>query len=725
MSDVHPRHRYGTYALIFALLAIVFAGFSKGAVWAIVEDESSTIIQDDFFGDFIVNVTIESDLHLREMESEIVSTTEFGGFVDESEPAELSETETYDELAQSSDGNVSSTFEGMDTAGVVAEWMIWIGIGTAIITAILCFCSLAQIVPSRTTLLAGGISSTLLLFTPIVWFLLLPLEGTYANESILEPIAFFFEEAPELLLNFEPMPSTGAFLSILGGLCAAAMMVMIVLYNRSELTEEKPSWMIADDSDKLPESTMLDLISIDGDSISLNFSALKSQPKKLVMPVIQVLLIILFSSILSGAWASYTIGFDELEPGLGDQELSFTAEEVIIGMGDDSVKLSYEMGIDEPWGEMGEVIGLSATLGSIAIWMLILSLVWRFAVSTGGAQKIPALCRHHRIIDTSLMTGGSLLAFASLLYFTLKSPSSAELFTDIPNEIIAGGTSFLILSLMVLLVPYSIAVFTFGEHGAPVRNFLRSFDIPIPGEEEDVATTSSSERTGGFGTLLQNPFNNPRISGLPWLTIGVVVLVLFALGGGGYLAYKIVGGSDDSEGSQTKMLYDLSYDSFSGGEGFDSINVAGGQVVTWTFDQGSAQDDEFTLFAILITFDYDESDPDPLCDQLDVALSGAPTMFDNQNSTASGSADDCSQVALVLYVERGLEGSQLDGSQELLNSDEVDSMQAYFNEHDGGIGTWEFSIYVEDVGGPLDNGEEVTMTIEPVFATLSITEVIG
>jgi hypothetical protein len=77
-----------------------------------------------------------------------------------------------------------------------------------------------------------------------------------------------------------------------------------------------------------------------------------------------------------------------------------------------------------------------------------------------------------------------------------------------------------------------------------------------------------------------------------------------------------------------------------------------------------------------------------------------------------------------LLVERGLEGYQLDGAQLMLNSDEVDSMLAYFNEHDGGIGTWEFSIYVEDVGAGFENGEEISMTITPMFASMTITEVI-
>jgi hypothetical protein len=355
--------------------------------------------------------------------------------------------------------------------------------------------------------------------------------------------------------------------------------------------------------------------------------------------------------------------------------------------------------------------------------MLILGLIWRFAVSLGGAQKIPALCQHHRIIDTLLMTGGSLLAFASLLYFMIYSPSTAELFSDLPNEIIDGGTSFTILALMIVLVPNTFVVLTFGELGAPIRNFLRSFDIPIPGEEGDADFASSSGERSGITTLLQNRFDNPKISGLPWVTIGVVILVLFALGGGGYLVYNMTGSSDDSEGSQTKMLYDVSYDTFSVGGSFDSVNVGGGQVVTWSFDQESISD--AVLFAIFITFDYDESDPDPFCDQLDVGLSDAPLMYDDWNSTSGGSVDDCSEISLVLFVERGLEGSQLDGAQLMLNSDEVDSMEAYFNEHEGGIGTWEFSIYIEDVGAGFENGEEVSMTIDPMFAFMSITEVIG
>jgi len=720
MGEPPAGHRFGTYALIFALLAIAFSGLSKGAVWATVDDESTRTVQNEVFGEVIVNVTIESDLHLREMDTEIISTDwgrELGAY-----ESEISKTETYDELAQSSEGNVSSTFEDLDNAGAVAEWMIWIGIGTVLITAILCLCSLAQVMPSRPTLLAGGISSVVLFSTPIIWYTNLPSDGVYPHEYLTG--AFLPGFAPEpLLINFEPMPSTGVFLSILGGLCSVAMMWMIVLYNRAELTEEKPSWMIADDSTILPNATLSGLFSSDGESISLNFSPLKSQPQKLVIPILQIVVIVVFSFVMSGTWASYTIDFDEIEPGMGSDDVSFTEDEVTFLLDGEPIKFSYDSPfVEESWKEMGEAIGQSVSIGTIAIWMLILGLIWRFAVSIGGAQKIPAFCQHHRIIDTLLMTGGSLLAFASLLYFMINSPSSAELFGDMPDEMIDGGTSFPILALMIVLVPNTFVVFTFGEFGAPVRNFLRSFDIPIPGEEGDADSASSSGESSGIATLLQNRFDDAKISGLPWVTIGVVILVLFALGGG-YLVYNMIGSSDDSEGSQTMMLYDVSYDTFSVGTNFDSVNVAGGQVVTWSFDQESISG--AVLFAIYITFDYDESDPDPFCDQLDVSLSGAPLMYDNQNSTSGGSVDDCSAITLVLFVERGLEGSQLDGAQLMLYSDEVDSMETYFNEHEGGVGTWEFSIYIEDVGAGFENGEEVSMTIEPTFASMTITEVIG
>tara|TARA_B100000085_G_scaffold281383_1_gene307848 strand:- start:256 stop:2415 length:2160 start_codon:yes stop_codon:yes gene_type:complete len=717
MGEPPARHRFGTYALIFALLAIAFSGLSKGAVWATVDDESTTTVQNEVFGEVTVNVTIESDLHLREMDTEIIST-DWGDEVG-SGSTEISKTETYDELAQSSEGTVSSTFEEMDTAGSVAEWMIWIGIGTVLITAILCLCSLAQVMPSRPTLLAGGISSVVLFSTPIIWYTNLPSDGVYPHEYLAW--AFLEGFAPELLVNFEPMPSTGVFLSILGGLCSVAMMWMIVLYNRAELTEEKPSWMIADDSTILPNATLPGLFSSDGESISLNYSALKSQPQKLVIPILQIVVVVVFSFVMSGTWASYTIDFDEIEPGMGSDDVSFTEDEVTFLLDGESIKFSYDSPlVEESWKEMGEAIGQSVSIGTIAIWMLILGLIWRFAVSIGGAQKIPAFCQHHRIIDTLLMTGGSLLAFASLLYFMINSPSPAELFGELPNEIIDGGTSFPILALMVVLVPNTFVVFTFGEFGAPVRNFLRSFDIPIPGEEGDADPASSSGEISGIATLLQNRFDDAKISGLPWVTIGVVILVLLALGGGGYLVYNMVGSSDDSEGLQTNILYNLSY-STSTGSSSDSVNVADGQEIFWTFNQGSAPNGS-SLFRIFITFDYDETDADPFCDILDVELRSSPGLFDSPNSTSQGSANDCGAVNLELFIERGLECSNLHGSTFSLDSEQADWMSAYCNEHDGGVGNWEFSISIEDVGGPLENGEEVTITVEHMFGTLSLVE---
>ena len=722
MVDIPARHKFGTYALIFALLAIAFSGLSMGAVWATSEVELSTIIQDDFGDDVQIDVTIEDDLHLREMETKIEGTvTEFWDGVTEEE-IRISETKTYDELAKNSSRLGSSTFEDMDAAGIVAGWMIWIGIATAVITAILCLCSLAQITPSRPTMISGGISSVLLFMTPVVWFILLPSDGTYSNIDVLGRSSIWFSEDPKLPIDISPTPSIGVFLSILGGFCAASMMVMISLYNSSEWTKEMPSWMIADDSVILPDSTLSGLILRDGDSINLNFSTLKSQPEKLVMPAVQILIITLFSLALSGTWASYTIDLDEIQPGLGNEDISFTAEEVNMGIGDDSIKISYGTGFDKSWDEMGEVIGLSVTIGTIAIWMLILSLFWRFAVSTGSAQKIPALCQYHRIIDTFLITGGSLLAFFSLLYFTIKSPSSAELFSDIPNEIIDGGTSFLILSLMFLLVPFSIAVFTFGEHGAPIRTFLRSFDIPIPGEYEDDPTVSSrSENFEGVATLLHDKFNYHRISGLPLATIGVITLVLLSLTGGGILAYKIIESSDKSENLQTNILYDLSYSTSISGSFSDSVDVADGQLVYWSFNQVPPPNGS-SLFAISITFDYDETDADAFCDRLDVSLSDPSVMFDSQNSTSQGEVDDCSQINLELFIERGLECLDLDGLAITLDSEQVDWIGSYCNEHEGGLGNWEFSISVDDIGGPLENGEEVTITVEYLFGTLLIIE---
>ena len=131
-----------------------------------------------------------------------------------------------------------------------------------------------------------------------------------------------------MLSNFEPMPSTGVFLSILSGLCSVAMMWMIVLYNRAELTEEKPSWMIADDTTILPNATLSGLFSSDGESLSLNFSALKSQPQKLVIPILQIVVLVVFSFVLSGLGRVTRSILTRLNPEYSSDEVSFSEDEV-------------------------------------------------------------------------------------------------------------------------------------------------------------------------------------------------------------------------------------------------------------------------------------------------------------------------------------------------------------------------------------------------------------
>ncbi|MEE2747134.1 MAG: hypothetical protein VX473_01520, partial [Candidatus Thermoplasmatota archaeon] len=416
---------------------------------------------------------------------------------------------------------------------------------------------------------------------------------------------------------------------------------------------------------------------------------------------------VVFSFVMSGTWASYTIDLDGTSV-----DFSYTQEEMILGPGSESQKFSYDLGEDSDQ-EMGEAIGQSVSIGTIAIWMLMFGLIWRLAVSIGGAQKIPALCQHHRIIDTLLMTGGSLLAFVSLLYFIIKSPSSAELFSYVPEQIMAissidGGTSFTILALMVIFVPYTIAVFTFGEYGAPVRNFLRSFDIPIPGEEEDVATTSSSgERTGVIGTLLQNPFDNPRISGMPWLTIGIAILVLFALGGGGFLLYNMVLSSGESE-SESRNTYQL--ETSNNNIQSEETVYANDQSTTWSLLTNEPMDG--SISKIELYFQYDETGiSDGLWDELEVELIDAPLGFDISNSTYYGSSNDGALIFLELHVDRGREVQDLGGEIISLSDDERTELLSYYNEHGFGVGEWVFSITINDSNSLIENGEDVHITI--------------
>ena len=239
-----PRHKYGTFVFIFASLAFLLAIFSTGATWAKVDDEStSTIESDGFFSNITIKFDLQGDLELREMVSEI--DVEF--YIDEfDEPVDeqtYKESESYEELAEKSVGDASDTFEDMDTAGAFAQWMIWIGIIAMFLTVIFSFCSLAQITNSRFTTYSGMVATLFLFFAPIIWFILLPSDGSYTNLDLVDEYSFF--EQSDLMANFDPSPSIGLFLSLLAGLSSLAMMLMIYRHNVSEVVNEKPQWINA------------------------------------------------------------------------------------------------------------------------------------------------------------------------------------------------------------------------------------------------------------------------------------------------------------------------------------------------------------------------------------------------------------------------------------------------------------------------------------------------
>ena len=143
METMEPRHKFGTFALILCLTSLLLALFSTGATWATVDTKSSETVNDEFFGQFDVDVNLKADLKLREMNSEVAvyitfDTTESG------EGEMYGGTETYENIADKSGGDMKSTFEDMDSAGSVAQWMLWLGIITMFLTAILCFSSLLK-----------------------------------------------------------------------------------------------------------------------------------------------------------------------------------------------------------------------------------------------------------------------------------------------------------------------------------------------------------------------------------------------------------------------------------------------------------------------------------------------------------------------------------------------------------------------------------------------------
>ena len=243
MSEMNPRHKYGTFALILAVLAFLLSIFSTGATWATVDEESTTTEPGGggAFGNLTIDIALQGDLQLRDMDTEVEVTIFFDRIADPMGEETYKESDSYEKLAKKSTGDMSTTFEDMDTAGAVAQWMLWIGIIAMLTTAIFAFCSLAQITNSRFTTYSGAVATFFLFFAPIIWFILLPSDGTYASPDVTRDFFFIGESNPAT--NFGPSPSTGLFLSLLGGLSSVAMMVMVYRHNISEVVNEKPKWM--------------------------------------------------------------------------------------------------------------------------------------------------------------------------------------------------------------------------------------------------------------------------------------------------------------------------------------------------------------------------------------------------------------------------------------------------------------------------------------------------
>ena len=709
MSDVHPRHRFGGYALILSLVAILVSGIAYGSTWATVHTE------EDVGGSRILlipptTITFDADVALRDMEI-AVNAANADLEMDES----MTDTETHEENAARSKGNVSQTFEEMDSAGATAEWLIIGGIVLSIATLLIVFLSLAGIAPIRPALLTAGIGAGMLFAAPIAWFLMLPSDGAFTNPFIQFSAGFFGEEQIEV--SFDPSPAFGFFLAVFGAIASLAMAAMVVKMERSESVEEKPGWMVPREGEVLPEPTIAHFISREGGNVSFDFSALPLKPSRLAMPVFQVMLLALILLLQGGAWANYTI-----EDENGSADISFLTEEVEASEGGETRKSDYGAGfIGEGIGEIGEVISSTSTALSIASTLLILGLLWRFGVATGFAQRLPALCRHHRILDTVLMTGGTAIAFGAMLYFMIQAPSQAELFAFAEGSDIEGGNSLLVWAVLLTSAPIALMTYTLGEHGAPARRFLRSFDIPLPGSDSDDVGTSTEK---GAGMTFVNPFKDPRVTSLPWLMILGVTFTLIIASAGGFMVYKLVV-PDPVPPVQRDAYYQNSSSYFGNGSDFESVYVQDGQTETVTYTAMEYDlSSNYSMLRLVVVLDYTETDSDTTCDNLEATFSQVPAGLDSGNSTLSGTVSDCSQVELFAYIERGMEGKDLHGTQANFSADERDALLEYHNDHILGIGDWAVDITVNDQGiSPFENGEDVdvswyieqvTLTLEPV-----------
>ena len=235
---MEPRHKFGNLTLLLALASLTLAAFSLGSVWATADDSHVTEVYDPEFGTVDVTVaTLTADFELKEMESVLTvqDTFLFGS------PETFADTKTYEEIAESTNGDVKTTFEDMDRAGSVASLMIWMGLIGLVLTAALSVGSLGQLTNSRLTTLSGGFAASITMLAPIVWYVLLPSSGTYAYVD--DSLFGFLFASEEYTVTFEPSPSYGLILSILSGITSVAMVVMIYFHNQAEPVSEKPGWM--------------------------------------------------------------------------------------------------------------------------------------------------------------------------------------------------------------------------------------------------------------------------------------------------------------------------------------------------------------------------------------------------------------------------------------------------------------------------------------------------
>ena len=235
---MEPRHKFGNLTLLLALASLTLGAFSLGSVWATAEDSHVTEVYDpDFETVDVTVVTLTADFELKEIES--VLTIQDTYFFGSSEA--FADSKTYEEIAESTNGDVKTTFEDMDRAGSVASLLIWMGLIGLFLTAALSVASLGQITNSRLTTLCGGFAASTTMLAPIVWYVLLPSSGTYAYVD--DSLFGFLFASEEYTVTFEPSPSRGLLLSLLSGVCSVAMVVMIYFHNQAEPANEKPGWM--------------------------------------------------------------------------------------------------------------------------------------------------------------------------------------------------------------------------------------------------------------------------------------------------------------------------------------------------------------------------------------------------------------------------------------------------------------------------------------------------